>query len=233
MRRLAIGGLCVLVAGMAFAGGAVAAPAKASEIAKIVVPTRATAAPGSGKILMRLGTQALVAGGPNQLRVTGHATSGGRDYLRVLLPKRPNGSAGWISADAAITFTTRYAVRISTGARRASVLRSGRVIRTFRVVVGATGTPTPTGEFAISEIVPQAGGGGFYGPFVLTLTAFSNVLEHFDGGPGRVAIHGRGGASLRDPLGSARSHGCVRVDNGQVSWLAHHLEPGTPVTITG
>jgi lipoprotein-anchoring transpeptidase ErfK/SrfK len=53
----------------------------------------------------------------------------------------------------------------------------------------------------------------------------------FDGGPGRVAIHGRGGASLLDPLGTARSHGCVRVANALVRWMARTLQPGTPVTI--
>jgi lipoprotein-anchoring transpeptidase ErfK/SrfK len=39
------------------------------------------------------------------------------------------------------------------------------------------------------------------------------VLDDYGGGPGRVAIHGRAGASLLDPLGTARSHGCIRIDN--------------------
>jgi lipoprotein-anchoring transpeptidase ErfK/SrfK len=42
----------------------------------------------------------------------------------------------------------------------------------------------------------------------------------FGGGPGRVAIHGRDGTSLLDPLGSARSHGCIRIDNGPITWMA-------------
>ncbi len=53
------------------------------------------------------------------------------------------------------------------------------------------------------------------------------------GGPGRIAIHGRGGASLLNPLGSAASHGCIRIDNGPVSWLATHVPQGAPVQITG
>lgn len=228
--RVFVAGIAALALGLSV-GSAQAAPPP-NEIAKIVVPTRATAAPGTGRVLMRLGPLAQYAGGPNQLRVVAHASVGGRDYLRVLLPKRPNGSAGWIPHDAALVMKTPYAVRISTGARRVTVLRAGKVVRSFRAVVGAPATPTPTGEFALSEPVPQVAGGGFYGPYVFTLTAFSNVLESFDGGPGRVAIHGRGGASLRDPLGSARSHGCIRVANGQVAWLARHLEPGTPVRIT-
>lgn len=57
------------------------------------------------------------------------------------------------------------------------------------------------------------------------------MLENYGGGPGRVAIHGRGGASFADPLGSARSHGCVRIDNAQVSYLARKLPDGTPVDL--
>ena len=72
---------------------------------------------------------------------------------------------------------------------------------------------------------------GFLGPVALHLTAHSDVLDDYGGGPGRVAIHGRGGASLADPLGSARSHGCVRVDNEAVRLLARVLAPGVPVAV--
>jgi lipoprotein-anchoring transpeptidase ErfK/SrfK len=53
----------------------------------------------------------------------------------------------------------------------------------------------------------------------------------FDGGDGQVALHGRGGASLLDPLGSARSHGCVRLANGAIDWIAGHVPVGAPVRI--
>ncbi len=50
---------------------------------------------------------------------------------------------------------------------------------------------------------------------------------------GQDRIHGRDTESLLDPLGSALSHGCVRVDNGPITWMAHHLPQGTPVRIVG
>jgi len=65
----------------------------------------------------------------------------------------------------------------------------------------------------------------------LHLTAHSDVLENYGGGAGRTAMHGRSGASLADPLGTARSHGCVRVDNADVSWLARTVPAATPVLI--
>jgi lipoprotein-anchoring transpeptidase ErfK/SrfK len=52
-------------------------------------------------------------------------------------------------------------------------------------------------------------------------------------GPGRVALHGRAGASLLDPLGTARSHGCVRGDNEHVAWMARELPVGAPVRVRG
>jgi lipoprotein-anchoring transpeptidase ErfK/SrfK len=66
---------------------------------------------------------------------------------------------------------------------------------------------------------------------VLPLTAHSNVLKSFDGGDGQVALHGRGGASLLDPLGTARSHGCVRLADSAIEWIATHVPVGTPVSI--
>ena len=88
------------------------------------------------------------------------------------------------------------------------------------------------GRFAIYEIARQPDPFGFLGPVALHLTAHSDVLDNFGGGPGRVALHGRGGASLLDPLGSAASHGCIRVDSGPVAWLAGKVRPGVPVTIS-
>ena len=114
---------------------------------------------------------------------------------------------------------------------RVAVFRDGRRIHRFRAVVGAPRTPTPRGLAAIYERNPQPDPRGFLGPWALSLTALSRVLESYGGGPGRVAIHGRGGASLRDPLGTARSHGCVRMRNRDVVELFDLAPAGTVVEI--
>jgi hypothetical protein len=77
-------------------------------------------------------------------------------------------------------------------------------VRRFGAVVGAPGTPTPRGRFAIYEIDRQPDPFGFLGPIALHLTAHSDVLDDYGGGPGRVALHGRGGASLLGPAGLGR-----------------------------
>lgn len=208
-----------------------AGKASKTQIARVLVPTRATARPGGGAVRMKLRPNGGYTGGATQLRVLSTAMSGGEEYLKVNLPRRPNGSSGWVRADDTRVHTTKWSVRVNTRSKTLEVRRGNKIVKRSKVVVGKAATPSPRGKFAISEIVRQPLASGFYGPYVLTLTAFSNVLERFQGGPGLVAIHGRNGASLSDPLGSARSHGCVRIPNDLVAWMAANLEPGVPVEI--
>ncbi|MDA0174694.1 L,D-transpeptidase, partial [Solirubrobacter taibaiensis] len=196
-------------------------------IARLVARTPAWRQPraeGSPRMLAPLGK---ATGGPVGLLVL----EARGNWLRVLLPTRPNGAGAWINARRVRLARTRWRVEIDRSARTVRVLRAGRTVRRYKAVVGAPATPTPTGRFAIAELARQPDPDGFLGPFALHLTAHSEVLDDYGGGPGRVAIHGRGRESLTDPLGSARSHGCIRVDNAEVRFLARHLVAGVPVTV--
>nr|MDP9491050.1 L,D-transpeptidase [Actinomycetota bacterium] len=64
----------------------------------------------------------------------------------------------------------------------------------------------------------------------LALSARSNVLQEFAGGPGQIAIHGV--ANIGGTLGTASSHGCVRLADRSIRWLAARIAPGVPVSIT-
>lgn len=158
----------------------------------------------------------------------------GRCWVQVRLPWRPNGSAGWINADKITPQRTPWRIVVSTTRRTLTLFRAGNVVRTVAVVVGKPSTPTPNGLFAVWWAIPWHPD-NFLGSWVLDLTAHSNALQQFDGGNGTVAIHGRGGASLEDPLGTADSHGCVRLSNDAIDWLVQTIGPsrlpGTPVQI--
>jgi lipoprotein-anchoring transpeptidase ErfK/SrfK len=119
---------------------------------------------------------------------------------------------------------------VNLAARRVSVYGDGRMQRSFKAVVGKLSTPTPTGQFFVEETL-QMPAGEAGGPFALALSARSDALQEFEGGPGQIAIHGRN--SLGGTLGTAASHGCIRVNTASVDWLATSIGPGTPVTISG
>jgi lipoprotein-anchoring transpeptidase ErfK/SrfK len=154
----------------------------------------------------------------------------GRTWLRVRLPIRPNGSVGWIQRDRVQLARSPAYIVIDRSRRILTIYRNGRRSNRFRVVVGAPSTPTPIGLFALQDRVKQPDAEGFIGPWAITLTAYSNVLRRYNGGPGLVALHGRSGASLLDPLGSARSHGCVRMGNERIRGI-RKLLLGTAVRI--
>ena len=218
------------------AAGLAVSPSRASgaTVAKVIVGTTARAMPGAGAALWHVRTATTWGDGPQQLLVLARARGPvGREWLKVLLPLRPNGATGWIRADHVLTSHTPFWVQVSLANRSISVYRSGSLVRRFGAVIGASATPTPRGLHAIYDPIAQPDPRGFLGPWALHLTAFSEVLDDYGGGPGRVAIHGRNGASLQDPLGTARSHGCIRVDDAQVRWMSRTLPRGTPVSVIG
>jgi hypothetical protein len=211
----------------------VPAPTSAKAFtAEVKVATVARSRPDGGRVVSPISTNAPWSGGKNQLLVLGSKHDAkGRTWIQVELPQRPNHAVGWMLADFARVAPTSYRVIVSLSNRTLSLYRAGKLTKTVQSVVGAPSTPTPTGLFAISTAVRQPDPGGFYGPWVLHLNAFSDVLRTFEGGPGTIGIHGRAGASLNTPLGTAGSHGCVRIDNDVVSLLARVAGPGTPVEI--
>ena len=150
-------------------------------------------------------------------------------WLHVRLPGRPNGQTGWITQRATSASTTSWHIVVDTSRRRVIVYRKGRPVRIVKAVVGKPSTPTPHGEFFVEEAI-QLRAADVGAPYALALSARSNVLQEFDGGPGQVALHGL--ANVGGIPGTAASHGCVRLDNDVMRWLVVRIGPGVPVTIT-
>ena len=237
--RVAIG----MVAGLTLTGAGVAIATPATPPAgrtaggatqQLAALDRTTAvfarpAPGARRLTMVKSTRPIT-GGPTVLPVIAHtADATGAPWVKVLLPGRPNGHSGWIRSGS-VTLTTsswRVSVRVST--RRVTVFRDGRQVRSFSAVVGLPSTPTPFGRFFLEETV-QLKSHYTGAPYALALSARSNVYQEFKGGPGQVALHGT--KNVGGVLGTAASHGCIRLDTGAITWLAGHIGPGTRVTIT-
>ena len=150
-------------------------------------------------------------------------------WLHVRLPGRPNGRTGWISLEATALRTTAWHLVVQTSRRRVVVYRLGRAIRVFKAIVGKPSTPTPHGQFFVEESI-ELRPTDIGAPFALALSARSNVLQEYRGGPGQIALHGLD--NIGGVLGTAVSHGCIRLADGAMRWLVVRIGPGVPVTIT-
>jgi lipoprotein-anchoring transpeptidase ErfK/SrfK len=151
-----------------------------------------------------------------------------RQWLFVRLPGRPNGHTGWIERAGMTISSTSWHIVVDTAKRQVTVYRSGHPLRTFAAVVGKPATPTPPGEYFVEESIalPADAVGA---PFALALSARSDVLQEFDGGPGQIALHGL--ENVGGVPGTAASHGCVRLSDANIRWLVKRIGAGVPVTI--
>ncbi|MCB0828948.1 MAG: L,D-transpeptidase [Solirubrobacterales bacterium] len=199
-------------------------------VARLLIGTAVRRRPGRGKNVWFARTHTKWSGAGQRLMVLDSRRARGETWLKVRLPIRPNNAAGWIPRDRVQLAHSRRFILVDTSRRLLRVYRNGRVVTRHKVVVGAPSTPTPVGLFALHDRVKQANPNDFVGSWILTLTAHSRQLRRFDGGDGLVAFHGRGGASFLDPLGSARSHGCIRMNNSRIASLAKAMM-GTAVRV--
>jgi lipoprotein-anchoring transpeptidase ErfK/SrfK len=209
----------------ATAAGGSAAVRASQQLVSLLRPHEARAEPSAGAASL-----VLV---PAQTPITDERTvlpvlARHGPWLKVMLPGRPNGHTGWISRrNAALSFTAWHIV-VDPARRRIVVYRNGRPLRIFSAIVGKPSTPTPAGQFFVEESIALRPG-DVGAPYALALSARSNVLQEFAGGPGQIALHGLD--NVGGVLGTAVSHGCVRLADSTMRWLVKRIGPGTPVTV--
>ncbi|MBT8241273.1 MAG: L,D-transpeptidase [Acidimicrobiia bacterium] len=149
-------------------------------------------------------------------------------WLQVQLPVRPNGTTAWVKRASFTTETHSFHAEVRLREHRLRVWNDQDLIADTVAIVGATATPTPLGRFYVNDLIPTADPSGSYGPWILSLSAHSEVLETFADGRPVIAIHG---TNRPDLLGTAASNGCVRIPNDIVASLAELVPLGTPVDI--
>jgi lipoprotein-anchoring transpeptidase ErfK/SrfK len=152
------------------------------------------------------------------------------DWLKVLLPMRPNNSTGWIRAADVNLSDVPYEIRVSLAEHMLRMFKDGQEVLSSPVVIGAPNTPTPLGTFYITDPVDlKASPNGAYGAYALGLSGYSEVLMTFNGGPGQIAVHGTNNPGQ---VGQNISNGCVRVPNDIIVQIADQAPLGTPVIIS-
>ena len=153
----------------------------------------------------------------------------GETWHEVSLPERPHGQTAWVrESDVEVSVTTTE-VRVFLDERRLELWVDGVLELEAETVIGTGSTPTPTGEFYITDMLDlQANPSDIYGSYAIGLSAFSPTLDDFNGGPPQIAVHGTNAVW---PLGERASNGCVRIEDDKVLALAARVDRGTPVTI--
>lgn len=178
--------------------------------------------PGGGQLVAREGKRTEF-GSPTVFGVvkqSGH-------WAGVSTPLLPNGQLAWIRLEPKRLQAgwTRTSIVVDLSDRHAELLEGNRVERSFSVTVGAPGSDTPTGRFAVTDSF-RGDLSPAYGCCALALSATQPSLPSGWLGGNRIAIHGNPGT-----LGVAISHGCLRAADPDVSALVKRVPLGTPVFI--
>ena len=179
------------------------------------------ASPG-GRVLKSLGPRSEF-GSP---RVLGVARQRG-SWLAVITPLLRNGELGWIRFDASKVslYWTRYWLSVSLSRRQLALRYGERELGRFTVSVGASGTDTPEGHFAITDALSYDES-PYYGCCALALSGHQEMLPVGWLGGDRIAIHGTPGA-----VGYAASNGCIRATDQTMRLLFRRIPLGTPVFV--
>jgi lipoprotein-anchoring transpeptidase ErfK/SrfK len=151
------------------------------------------------------------------------------DWLEVQLNTRPNQTTAWVRAGDVTLRQVTHRVVVSLAARSLTVYDGQTPVMEAPVAIGDPSTPTPRGNYYVDGAVRTPDPSGVYGPYQISVAAFSEVLMTFGSGVGQIAMHGTNSPSL---IGSAVSNGCLRMRNADITRLANTVEIGTPVQIT-
>ena len=151
------------------------------------------------------------------------------DWLGVTSPSVPNGRVAWVDASATrFRFTEAELVLNVDLGRRELYVREGRaLLRRIPVAIGAPGSPTPTGRFAVTDKLPGARYGAMYGCCILALSGHQPRAPAGWRAGNRLAIHG----GSESAIGASVSAGCLRASEVDLRYLLRTVPVGTPVFI--
>lgn len=155
-------------------------------------------------------------------------TAEGAEWIQLRIPGRPNGRVGWVQREAlGALHQTKWRIDISLTRHHLVLYYDGRPRFTAPVGVGKPSSPTPPGKFWIRERFRLTNRSNPYWPYALGTSDYSTLTDWPGGGV--VGIHGDFGQPELIP--GAPSHGCVRMRDPDIAWLAPRITLGTPVDI--
>jgi len=175
----------------------------------------------------------LSAGALSSTIVSALTAPGGSDPVEVKAPLRtirPTTSA----RDLAGRYPT--VITVSRASRQLHLFKDLKLVRTFPVAVGMAGLDTPAGLYSIQDKqvnpvwrVPNSDWAGDLAGKTIQPGPSNPIKARWMGVAASVGIHGTADAAS---LGTAASHGCIRMSVADVTWLYDRVPSGTPVYIS-
>jgi lipoprotein-anchoring transpeptidase ErfK/SrfK len=116
---------------------------------------------------------------------------------------------------------------VSIPEHKLALLENDRVVKIYDVAVGASSSPSPTGEFQIAQRLENP---TYYKPGVVIGPGSGNPL-----GPRWIGLDVKGfgihGTNRPDSIGKSASHGCVRLRNRDIKDLFARVKVGDHVSL--
>ena len=123
---------------------------------------------------------------------------------------------------------TTVTLDVDLSMRILRVHAGGRVVRRLSVGIGAGGTSTPIGRFAVTDKLRGAAYSSVYGCCILALSGHQPHPPPGWTGGSRLAIHGTNAPST---IGTPSSAGCLRTADADLRVLMRRVPLGAPVQI--
>src|SRR5204863_9798671 len=133
---------------------------------------------------------------------------------------------GWIRLGGLARSRTGVVVSVDLSEHTVRVYRAGSLRYRVRGATGAPSSPTPPGDYVVTDRVPFSGGA--LGTFAFGISGIQPHLAAGRSGGNQLAIHG-----TDEPwsIGRSVSAGCVRVSEWALDRFRPLLRLGTPVVI--
>lgn len=147
----------------------------------------------------------------------------GRVELPYVFPRRD----GWIRLAGLRTETTWVRVDVDLSSHTVRVFKRDELLYRVAGATGAPSSPTPPGEYVVTDRVPFAAGGSL-GSFAFGISGIQPRLPAGWTGGNQLAIHGTNSPSS---IGRSVSAGCLRVAEWSLERFKPLLTLGTPVVI--
>jgi lipoprotein-anchoring transpeptidase ErfK/SrfK len=116
---------------------------------------------------------------------------------------------------------------VSIPHRKLALIDGDRVIKTYDIAVGAQASPSPNGEFQISQRLENP---GYYHPGTIVAPGNGNPL-----GTRWIGLNIKGfgihGTNRPRSIGKNASHGCIRLRNHDVEDLFSRVQVGDRVSL--